>query len=265
MVDILRVLIQFVFRVTFGLSLAMGIVSPRQVTSGYYQKHLWVLMGLNTLASLAVFSSREAMAQDGTPPAWVLGGAIGLAVGCYVASVVWLYERPGAGRGLLGLIALGGWVAAFVATPGARTAARGSGLLTWLDTATGGLVLGTFLAAMFLGHWYLNHPGMPLAPLKRLIQLLLGAIMARALVAGLGVGLRISVAEVPLATEFWLFLSLRWLAGLVGTLAMAGMAWGTLKIPNTQSATGVLYAGVILAFIGELTSQLLSVGQSYPV
>jgi len=43
------------------------------------------------------------------------------------------------------------------------------------------------------------------------------------------------------------------------------MTWYTLKVPNTQSATGILYAGVILAFLGELTSLLLSVDYLYPL
>jgi hypothetical protein len=32
----------------------------------------------------------------------------------------------------------------------------------------------------------------------------------------------------------------------------------TLDIPNTQSATGILYVACIAAIIGELSSQLLS-------
>jgi hypothetical protein len=46
---------------------------------------------------------------------------------------------------------------------------------------------------------------------------------------------------------------------------LALMTWYVLKVPNTQSATGILYAGVILSFIGELSSQLLSVGTLYPL
>jgi len=42
-------------------------------------------------------------------------------------------------------------------------------------------------------------------------------------------------------------------------LMLGILTWQTLKIPNTQSATGILYAGVIVTFIGELTSQLLAV------
>ena len=39
----------------------------------------------------------------------------------------------------------------------------------------------------------------------------------------------------------------------------------TLKIPNTQSATGILYVVVIMSFTGELTAQLLSAGRAYPL
>jgi hypothetical protein len=42
----------------------------------------------------------------------------------------------------------------------------------------------------------------------------------------------------------------------VGTLALAVMTWQTLKIPNTQSATGILYVAVIATFLGELVALL---------
>jgi hypothetical protein len=48
-------------------------------------------------------------------------------------------------------------------------------------------------------------------------------------------------------------------------LVLTWLTWQTLKIPNTQSATGILYAAVVLAFIGELTSQLLSAEARYPL
>ena len=57
--------------------------------------------------------------------------------------------------------------------------------------------------------------------------------------------------------------ALRWLSGLVGVLLLAWLAWRTLLIPNTQSATGILYAAVILVFMGELSSQFLSIGTPY--
>ena len=45
---------------------------------------------------------------------------------------------------------------------------------------------------------------------------------------------------------------LQWLAGILGTSLVAVMTWQTLKIPNTQSATGILYVGVIFVFLGEM-------------
>jgi hypothetical protein len=60
------------------------------------------------------------------------------------------------------------------------------------------------------------------------------------------------------STTTWLFLTLRWLSGIVGALALAVMTWQTLKIPNTQSATGILYVGVIVTFLGELLALLLA-------
>ncbi len=80
------------------------------------------------------------------------------------------------------------------------------------------------------------------------------------------VGLGLQIAQGPaMPGAFWLFVAFRWLSGLLGTATMALLAWNTLKVPNTQSATGILYAGVILAFLGELVSQLLSVELLYPV
>ena len=46
---------------------------------------------------------------------------------------------------------------------------------------------------------------------------------------------------------------------------MLWMTWVTLRIPNTQSATGILYAATILVFIGELTAQILSDTGLYPL
>ena len=43
------------------------------------------------------------------------------------------------------------------------------------------------------------------------------------------------------------------------------MTWYTLKVPNTQSATGILYVAVITTFLGELSGQLLSATSGYPL
>jgi hypothetical protein len=43
------------------------------------------------------------------------------------------------------------------------------------------------------------------------------------------------------------------------------MAWRTLEVPNTQSATGILYVAVIGVFVGELAAALLSAESAFPL
>ena len=140
----------------------------------------------------------------------------------------------------------------------------GGVVLTFLDLVTGGGLLGATLTAMFLGHWYLNTPTMQLAPLRRLVIWMAVMLLARAGVCGLGAFWQ-AHEVVDVSAMFWAFVGLRWLAGLLGTGWIAWLTWLTLKIPNTQSATGLLYAAVVMVFIGELTSQLLTLDAAYPV
>ena len=140
----------------------------------------------------------------------------------------------------------------------------GTTLLKWLDPPTGGLVLGVTIAAMFLGHWYLNTPSMELAPLRRLVRLSVSAVVLRGLVCGVGLTALWMTDGMPDKTVLS-FLALRWLSGILGPLWLAWMTMRTLDIPNTQSATGILYVSVIATFTGELCSQLLSHGARFPL
>lgn len=259
---ITQVLVQFVLRLSFGLAAAMGMTSSRLVTSGFFRVHLWVIMGLNTFAALAVFSGREQLNTQLSSWQWQFGLAVGIAVASYMAAVVWLYEVKSLGVASLFAIAAAALITAFANSRFSGTAAAQS--LTGLNIISGGMLLGTTMAAMLLGHWYLNTPSMQLAPLRRLILAMGIAVAVRAAFAAAGLVAHISWGGETNVT-FWLFISFRWLAGILGPLLMARMAWMTLKIPNTQSATGILYAGVILVFLGELVSQLLSADALYPV
>ena len=60
---------------------------------------------------------------------------------------------------------------------------------------------------------------------------------------------------------------LRWLAGLIGLPILLLMSRLTLEIPNTQSATGILYVACLAVILGELTAQLLgmTVNRENPV
>ncbi len=257
-----QVLTQFLFRLGFGVALSMGITTSRIVSSGFFRVHLWMLMGFHTLASLVLLTSGRS--QPSLSQSWP--GAIGLAVGCaalsYIGAVLWLYEKRLPGKGVLWILSAGSAVAGILSSMGARLPA-GPWLSRVADFLSSGLVLGSTLAAMLLGHWYLNSPGMRLDPLRRLVVLMGTALLMRAVLCSV-TGTMEYLAH-GFTVQTWIFLTLRWLAGVVGPLVLVVMTWLTLQVPNTQSATGILYAAVILTFIGELCSQLLSANTTFPL
>ena len=247
---------QFAYRLAFGMAAAMLVVSPRLVTSGYFRNNSYVLWGLMAAAAAVTFGNSVDVDRLPTWPA-----AAAAAAG-YVAAALWLYEKPRAARAALAVVsfcALGGVLTTV------RTADRPPSAV-WLgygDAVAGGLLLGLTMAAMLLGHWYLNAPGMKIRPLQQLALLIAAAVVMRSIVSGVGLAAEWSVSFREPAER--LMLALRWLAGVFGTGLLIGMTWTTLKIPNTQAATGMLYVAVITTFLGELVGQLLSVGSVYPL
>lgn len=257
------ILVQFVAQLSLGMAVCMSVTSPRQVNSGFFRVHLWVIMGMATFASLAVASGGFEHAWLSQP--WILTLCVALGILSYVGAVLWLYEQTRAGQFALGLVALVALALAIAALPSPTGAASA----TWgiLDAVTSASVLGSTMTAMLLGHWYLNSPGMDLIPLRRLLRFMMGSLVLRALLVAVGLGWHLQFgtepSPEPIKATFWMFLAFRWLSGILIPLGLTWMTWQTLKIPNTQSATGILYAGVILVFIGELVSQLLSSGLPY--
>jgi hypothetical protein len=234
----------FVLRLALGLAAALALVSSKWVTAGFYRIHCWILLGLNTLACLLIASSAGELI-------WPWRCALLGAIVSYVGSVVWLYERPRMGK-LLVLCVLLCELAAAMALEDLRTSTT---LEFWpraLDLLSSGLLLGWTVTAMLLGHWYLNTPGMQLRPLRQLVMGIGVAIAIRILVTGYFA----TLVPVPDSWGAWSAMGLRWLAGLLGLSVMVGLTWQTLQIPNTQSATGILYVAVVLVVIGELTSLL---------
>jgi hypothetical protein len=243
----MSLLSQFLLRLAFGLAVGMAITPPQKVFSGFYRNHLYVTLGLTTLAALPFsYSSISASALAGFA-----------AVLSFFGAAAWLYEAKRLGMVLIVGVAVFSFASAWW------------GLVNkdvWHTTAlvTSGLVLGITFASMLLGHWYLNAPGMELGPLRRLILVAAGAVVIQMLVVGGGlVGEIGQRSSTPM--DWLLFIALRWSFGLFGVLGLFWMAWQTLKIPNTQSATGILYVAVIGVFIGELMGLLLSASSAFPL
>jgi len=258
-----QVVSAFVFRLTFGLAIAMIGPAAGRVPSVYFRVNLWVLLGLNTLGALAARATSGALEPLGGGPV-PFAGAVTLAAASYAGSVTWLCDRRIVGRRMLIGIAGLGFVAAIASLPAARGASPIMLAAAVIDTGSSGVLMGTTLGAMLLGHSYLNAPGLAPSHLVRAIGFVMIAAAARGASGAAGLVLAL-VHGLRAEGLFWGFLAFRWLTGVLAVAGMALLARQSMRIPNAQSATGILYAGVVFAFLGELLAQLLSIDSPFPL
>lgn len=279
---------QFALRLICGMSLMWALMPRRQVTSGFFRIQMLVVMGLGVLAALSAGMEVRFLFTDwkSTDLGWLpvlmsvgVGTIAALGVLGFVGSVLWTLERRVAaervGFGVC-LISTALIVAPLclpsitiyvndtvVGIGPSESSSRFVNALTAMSEFAGAAVLGGTVVGMLLGHWYLTAPTMSIDPLRRLNKLLGIAGVLRLVVSMTVVGLlsagmfdapdmTVRLAVVPRA-----WLSLRWIAGIIGPLVVSLMVWRILKYRNTQAATGVLFVGVILAFIGDMTAALL--------
>jgi len=245
----MRLLLDFLCRFGWGLAAGLVITSPAVVSAGFFRVNSLVIMGLATFAALL------APAAGGS---WPLPAAA--AVTAWMASVAWLGEKRRAGVALGVVTAVALAAATVLVARGTPPAAGsvGASPAAALAPLLSGLVVGLTVHAMLLGHWYLNAPGMSVAALQRAIGQALAA-WAACLLAALVTDLPGLAASFRTADATTLALAaLRWLAGLAGLPVLLIMARKTLDVPNTQSATGILYVACLAAILGELTAQLLA-------
>ena len=166
-----QILVEFLFRLTFGVAAAMALTPPRQVTSGFFRVHLWVLLGLQTLAALALYSAKPISgAARGRQSGPVLAGR--RRRGGELRRRGHLAVRAAAGgqdcdRGSSPCCALAGCT-----LPRGRDCRQADCHATGRPRHRRAGCSGLVTTAMLLGHWYLNTPTMKLAPLQRLIVLL---------------------------------------------------------------------------------------------
>ena len=280
---------QFALRLICGMSLMWAIMPRREVASGFFRIQMLVVMGLAVLATLV--AAMEIRPIVGAAQSSQLGSLIllmGLPVGLilllgllgFVGSALWTLERrteaEWVGFSVLfistALIVAPNFIpnvviyisdTSVVGMGRSMTASHLTNALTAASEFAGSALVGSTVVGMLLGHWYLTAPTMSIDPLKRLNQFLGIAGVLRFLVSMTVVGLlsagmldtpdaTVRLAAVPKA-----WLGLRWLAGVFGPLVVSLMVWRILKYRNTQAATGVLFVGVILAFIGDMTAALL--------
>jgi len=153
---------------------------------------------------------------------------------------------------LLALASL--WSASLVVT-----SSQLSGIGVPLAVLAGGMALGTAVAGLSLGHWYLVSPTMGIQPLIRLTFLCLGAVIVQLVLLPIllfGPGAS-SAAVQRLFGEDGLFLGVRIIFGLLVPAAALLMTWRTARIRSLDSATGLLYIVAALVLAGEIAARTL--------
>jgi hypothetical protein len=246
----MSLLVSFLCR--FGWGMCVGLLlTPATVPPGFFRVNLLVVLGLATLASLATAAAVPDL------PWWLPATA---AVAAWIGGVLWLAMRvrPARVATLVAAVCLAAaaWRVEGIGRGGLAAAALGGGGLV------SGLLVGLTVHAMLLGHWYLNAPGMRVDILDRMVRwtLLAWALAAALATAGLP-SLFAEAGDPPTIA----LAGLRWLSGLVGLPILLVMSRRTLEIPNTQSATGILYVACLAAVSGELTAQLLAERAGWPL
>lgn len=260
---------QFALRLICGMSLMWALMPRRQVTSGFFRIQMLVVMGLGVLVSLASKLARFDGALSSETPSVtclsdsataIIGGVIGAAA--FVGSALWTLERRAAAeRAGFAILAM----SILCLTLSNLQQTSWSAWPAWLaplSQLAGAAVLGATTSGMLLGHWYLTAPTMSIDPLRRITSLLCAAGVARFAMSAILLAICLSgrllwEGTLRFTASTWIFLSIRWIAGVIGPLVVSWMVWQILKYRNTQAATGVLFVGVILAFMGDMFAALL--------
>ncbi|MFQ5709715.1 MAG: hypothetical protein ACE5HO_19855 [bacterium] len=138
-------------------------------------------------------------------------------------------------------------------------------ILFVLSGFSSAFILGTVLGAMITGHWYLVKSKLTLRPLIVSSRVFIFSVLFKMLILVLTFftfqapegGVNLLAWLTSLAPDS-LFLLGRLFIGIVLPLIFGVMVWKTVKIRSTQSATGILYATIILVIIGEAFAKFLS-------
>lgn len=258
----------FVLKLVTGITLMWLWMPRKDVTDGFFRIQMLVALGLCVLLVLTV-------QPDGPPPKtpslaqsvsdtsisyvctqatadFIRISQILAALVAYVGHIVWKLgrRRPG----VLAICSVAGLCLLSLATASFSAGFSVNALHLFCSNVSSAAVLGATLTGMLLGHWYLTTPTMAIDPLSWFTKALAAAAVGRMLMTCVSLW-RFGFASHDHVHVVWL--AVRIVGGIMVPLVTAVLVARILKFRNTQSATGVLFAALILVFMGEMTAALL--------
>ena len=225
-------------------------------TRGYRLFMAWLLVafvGILVASDLALPGGVEAATTTELRRPLTIAFAAG-SVAYLVASIAgWPRAWLAIGTALVGLAAL----VVLAAAGGSRSAPLFAGQLLIAAVA-----LGAVNAAMLLGHWYLVTPKLSPLPLRRMMWLLIGALVLQGLAFVLAIAL---VGTDPLEGDIGWLSWLRLGVGIVLPIGVGGLAILASRASSLQASTGLLYIGLALIMAGSIAGASLTYLTGVPV
>lgn len=262
----------FLLKLSAGITLMWVIMPRREVSDGFFRIQMRLVLGTTVLTALLLSRTTTWALPPGDADsgkadqtaAWLWTLQL-LAAGCaYAGSIFWALGRRRPGRFAIWLLSL--LCAGSVCVHSLQIPTRSGPALQLLSDAASSAVTGSVLTAMLLGHWYLTTPTMSIAPLRWFNRVLVLAAAARLLATAIAVvrfgSENFSAVHADFVQVLWL--GSRIVGGILVPLVIALLLWRILRYRNTQSATGVLFAGLILVFMGEMSAALLERATGIP-
>lgn len=240
-------LADFAVRLAGGLAVLLLLTPWRVVPPLFFRTHCQIILGLWVLAALD-------LGRASADPASLVV-AVSAGVLAFLGSLAWGLGLVRVGIPLTALLAAAALLLVIGAGPGLTSA---SGIIGAAGRVCSAFLLGSTLTAMLLGHHYLTAPAMSIEPLRRFVRLMAAALSGRAVLAAIALAIWYAGSASRGMNPEPLFLMMRWGMGILGPAVATTLAWKTVEIRSTQSATGILYIAMTLVLFGEVSSLVLA-------
>ncbi|HEX5578819.1 MAG TPA: hypothetical protein VFY43_04050 [Candidatus Limnocylindria bacterium] len=161
-----------------------------------------------------------------------------------------------------GLAIAGGLVGVLALATLAAGSPTNSPLLFSVQLALAALALGAVNAAMLLGHWYLVTPKLSPTPLRRMMWLLLAALLLQVVIFVVAV---MTVSSGPLGGPIGWLTWLRLAIGILLPIGITVLAILASRAPSLQASTGLLYIGLAFIMAGSIAGASITYLTGVPV